>query len=1695
MRRFLPAKLAALVARTPRRPLRRPLAVESLEARDVPASYTWTPTAPGAYDWNDAANWSGGPAGTFPNAVDDVANLTGALVGNQVVRLNTGITIGTLNLGSTSTAGGFTVLANGGSLTFDVTAGSATLDDTNTGGDAVLAPVTVNDNLTVTGGGTRRLNLGLTLAGGTGTVSTTGNIALTSDLTTPAAVPLTGTGTIAAHQTLFVTSYYDSALYQFDATTGNLLATLIAPNGAGPLVLPAGMTTGPDGNLYVSSQFSDSILKYDRATQTVSTFIDSTTLNAIANLPANGGNSNFRPAGLRFGPDGNLYVSLNGGISSASGAVIRFGVANAGGVLSYNGTNTAVLTGVPQPSGLSFGPAGTLNETDLYVTNASGGVIRVAGATGATPTPSSFITPGSGGLEFPSAITFGPGGKAYVVDLGAFTGAGKILRYNPDGSFDTTFVGPGTGANPGDLAGQFPSDGLFDAAGNYLTAILGFNGPTTGHPHDFSGSVYRYTAAGSFSTALVSSAMFPQTGPDATYNGIIASQLAAAAAGTLTVGSSLNVAGAGTGTLTVPNVTFTAAATYTATLNGTSPGTGYDELTSTGTVNLGGATLSVGFGASFPVGTQFTLIASAAPVVGTFAGLPEGATISNGGEQYVLTYHGGASGHDVVLTRTANTAPAITSADNTTFFTGRNNTFQMTATGFPAPTFSVPPGSLPAGVTLSPSGLLSGSPTSGTATVTVTATNGVGTDATQTFTLNVVTGVAPAVTSPNHAEINSTTGGTFAVTATGTPTPTLAETATLPSGVTFDPASGVLTVAPGTINGVYSLTFTADNGVAPAASQSFTLTVGTPPTAFSSANSATFYSGTSNTFTVSANGSPVPTYSLFSGTLPGTVTLDSTTGVLSGDPGTPGSYPVTIRATNALGHFDQSFTLTVDPGSAPAVTSADHAGFTVGAANTFTVTATGGPPPTFTETGALPTGVSLSPAGVLAGTPAAGTSGVYPISIKATNSLGTDTQPFTLTVGTPPAITSANNTLFFTGKNNTFTVTATGSPAPTFTETGALPGGVTLSPAGVLSGTPAATGSFPITITADNGVGTPAHQSFNLTVVAGAAPAIVSADHAAFTTGTGGTFTVLATGTPTPTLAETATPPAGVTFTPATGVLAVGPAAAAGTYTLTFTADNGVGTPASQTFTLTVGTAPAVTSADHVTFTWGQTTTFFVTATGSPTPALAETGPLPAGVTFSPVTGALTGSAADLGTFPVTFTATNALGTATQAFTLTVVAPPMTIAPATLPAARAGVPYTATLVALGGPDPDSFGQAAGATFAVTAGTLPAGLTLSPGGVLGGTPTAVGTFSFTVTATDAPSSATQQYTLTVGLPQSQTTFPRLVAGGPTDGAAAAFDPDATGKYPTTPTATLSPFGTIPANVRTAVADVDGDGVPDTILVTGPGTPVRFAVISGKDDKTVLVPPTDPFGGNFTGGGFVSAADFDGDGRAEVVITPDQGGGPNVVLFSLKPDGTLATPKAFFALGNPSFRGGARSAAGDLNGDGVPDLVVGAGFLGGPVVEVHDGKALAAGDFATLIGSGFFAFDGTDAQTLRNGVFLAAGDVNGDGFADLIVGGGPGGGPRVLVLDGKTLSTKGATAAQAAPLANFFYGDGNSRGGVRVAATSVAGSTKADIVVGSGEGLASAVRVYPGANVTPAGEPTGFQDLDPFGQVLPGGVFVG
>ncbi|MDB5314047.1 MAG: hypothetical protein JWO38_8249 [Gemmataceae bacterium] len=340
-------------------------------------------------------------------------------------------------------------------------------------------------------------------------------------------------------------------------------------------------------------------------------------------------------------------------------------------------------------------------------------------------------------------------------------------------------------------------------------------------------------------------------------------------------------------------------------------------------------------------------------------------------------------------------------------------------------------------------------------------------------------------------------------------------------------------------------------------------------------------------------------------------------------------------------------------------------------------------------------------------------------------------------------------------------------------------------------------------------------------------------------------------------------------------------------------------------------------------------------------------------------------------------------------------------------------------------------------------------------------------------------------------------PGLAVGGTPGGRAAVYVP-AGGAFGTTQTAVLQPFGNLGTDVRVAVGDVNGDGFPDTILVTGPGVPIRVAVVSGADNTTLLVAPFDPFGGNFTGGGFVAAGDFEHTGRAEFVVTPDQGGGPRVGIFALGAGGTVTTRANFFGIDDPNFRGGARAAVGDVNGDGTPDLIVAAGFGGGPRVALFDGRTVIGGTPTRLVGD-FFAFPGTDATTLRNGVFVAAGDVNGDGKTDLIFGGGPGGAPRVFILSGALVAAGNIGGAQASPIANFFVaGNTADRGGVRVATTELDGDKRTDVVAGSGSGSPNRVTVYLGKSFTAAAdEPAPFEQLSPFGSGTPlaDGVYVG
>ena len=283
----------------------------------------------------------------------------------------------------------------------------------------------------------------------------------------------------------------------------------------------------------------------------------------------------------------------------------------------------------------------------------------------------------------------------------------------------------------------------------------------------------------------------------------------------------------------------------------------------------------------------------------------------------------------------------------------------------------------------------------------------------------------------------------------------------------------------------------------------------------------------------------------------------------------------------------------------PSITSADSATSIVGAAFNDTVTTTGEPDPALTETGALPTGITFVDNGngtaTLAGTPAAGTGGTYPITITATNASGTVTQAFTLTNSEAPTITSASTATFSTGAAGTYTVTTTGYPAATITESGTLPKGLTFTAGttgtATIAGTPATgtTGTYPVTISATNSSGSTATLALTITVNVGKAPAITSGTTADFTLGDAGSFAVIATGPPTPVITETGTLPAGLTFDDqGTGTaLLSGTPTATGTTTLDITAANSIAPNATQTLTVVVGQAPTVTSAASDTVTVG----------------------------------------------------------------------------------------------------------------------------------------------------------------------------------------------------------------------------------------------------------------------------------------------------------------------------------------------------------------------------------------------------------------------------------------------------------------------------------------------------------------------------
>ena len=195
-----------------------------------------------------------------------------------------------------------------------------------------------------------------------------------------------------------------------------------------------------------------------------------------------------------------------------------------------------------------------------------------------------------------------------------------------------------------------------------------------------------------------------------------------------------------------------------------------------------------------------------------------------------------------------------------------------------------------------------------------------------------------------------------------------------------------------------------------------------------------------------------------------------------------------------------------------------------------------------------------------------------------------------------------------------------------------------------------------------------------------------------------------------------------------------------------------------------------------------------------------------------------------------------------------------------------------------------------------------------------------------------------------------------------------------------------------------------------------------------------------------------------------------------------------------------RGGARIALGDLNGDGIADLAIGAGFGGGPRVQLIRGEKAINGfpaqpTAADKFLNDVFIFD----SALRDGSFLAIGDVNGDGLNELIASPGDGGPLQVKVLNAKELIADGNvdnTLARFTP--SGLGGDGS---GARVGVAATGNGSQVNVVVGTGKRTNGVAKVYPGTSFTGTlgsslnTEPTGGSVLFNSGNALADGVYVG
>ncbi|HYA16788.1 MAG TPA: putative Ig domain-containing protein, partial [Bryobacteraceae bacterium] len=618
---------------------------------------------------------------------------------------------------------------------------------------------------------------------------------------------------------------------------------------------------------------------------------------------------------------------------------------------------------------------------------------------------------------------------------------------------------------------------------------------------------------------------------------------------------------------------------------------------------------------------------------------------------------------------------------------------QLAATGGAGGySWSVTAGSLPTGISLASSGSVSGTSTAtGTSAFTVTVTDSAGNQTSRALSLKVDAGVSITTSSLPAATQGSTYSAALGATGgTGVFTWSISSGG-LPAGLGLS-ANGVLAGTPAAA-GSASFTVKATDQRNASATQALTLQVNAALTVTTSSLPAAVQGVGYSQSLGASGGSGTLSWSVTAGSLPGGLSLSSS-GAITGTPGSPGASAFTVLVTDQAGNRAQAaLGILVNPPLTIQTTSLKNA--IDGAPYAQSLAATGGSG-TYTWSisgGSLPSGLSLSSSGTLSGTP--NVSGPFSFTAQVTDQAGnTKTQGLSLQVNAALAIGSSTTIPNgITGKAYSASLTATGGtggPYAWSVASGALPPGVALSAAGALTGNPSAAGAFSFTVQVSDGVSPPAQVGLSTTVYNVLAITTTFLPNGTVgqsygpvslaATGGSGTVTWSVGGLPNGLGASSS---GSISGTPGT----------AGSVTVTVTATDATSVQTVQTtlgLTIVAPASPLTISPSSLVLGAGAggTVSGGFTATGG-TPPLTWSisgGSLPAGVTLNASNGGVSGTVSQPGNTSATVSVTDGKTTATAQLTINVLGFTTT----SIPAGAATVPYSAGFAAAGGTPPYVF---------------------------------------------------------------------------------------------------------------------------------------------------------------------------------------------------------------------------------------------------------------------------------------------------------------------------------------------------------------------------------------------------------------------